>query len=66
MRYPEKLKKGDFIGVTAISGGIDDEKDLLRFKNAIKNLENLEYKVIYTKNCLTNYKGKSSNRKAKS
>ena len=66
MRYPESLKKGDSIGVTAISAGIDDDKDLLRFENAIKNLENLGYKVIHTKNCLTNFKGRSSTRKTTS
>ena len=66
MKYPNKLEKGDYIGVTAISSGIDDEIDLLRFENAIKNLENLGYKIIKTSNCLNSFKGRSSNRKTKS
>ena len=66
MKYPDKLEKGDYIGVTAISSGIDNEKDLLRFENAKKNIENLGYKVISTPNCLTSFKGRSSSRKSKS
>ena len=53
MRYPEKLNKGDYIGVTAISCGIDNDQDLLRFENAIRNIENLGYKVKTTENCKT-------------
>ena len=60
MRYPEKLKIGDTIGVTAISCGIDEEKDMLRLENAIKNIENLGYKVRTTPNCKKNYRGRSS------
>ena len=63
MKYPEKLNKGDYIGVTAISCGIDNEKDMLRFENAIKNIENLGYKVKYTPNCKTCFKGRSSTAK---
>lgn len=66
MIYPEKLKKGDYIGITAISAGIENENDLLRLENAIKNVENLGYKVKETSNCRTNFKGKSSSRKTKS
>ena len=60
MRYPEKLNKGDYIGVTAISCGIDNDQDLLRFENAIRNLENLGYKVKTTENCKTFSNGRSS------
>ncbi len=60
MRYPEKLKKGDTIGVTAISAGLKDDFELLRFENAIKNIEDFGYKVKVTPNCKTNDKGKSS------
>lgn len=63
MRYPDKLNKGDFIGVTAISAGAKDEMELLRFENAIKNLEKLGYKVKITSNCKTNSNGKSSSGK---
>ena len=66
MRYPEKLNKGDYIGVTAISCGIDNDQDLLRFENAIRNIENLGYKVKTTPNCRQCYKGRSSSRRRKS
>lgn len=60
MKYPEKLEIGDCIGVTAISCGIEDEIDLLRFENAIKNVEALGYKVKTTPNCITQSRGRSS------
>ena len=60
MKYPEKLKVGDTIGVTAPSCGMRDEMEMLRFENAIKNLEQLGYQVKTTPNCLTNFKGRSS------
>ena len=60
MRYPEKLKIGDCIGVTAISCGAEDEIDILRFENAIKNIEALGYKVRTTPNCRTQSRGRSS------
>lgn len=63
MKYPEKLKIGDCIGVTAPSCGIEDERDYLRFENAIKNIKKLGYKVKITNNCKTNIKGRSSDSK---
>ena len=60
MKYPEKLRKGDCIGVTAISGGSKDELDLLRLENAIKNVEKLGYKVKVTSNCRNDFNGRSS------
>ena len=60
MKYPEKLNQGDCIGVTAISCGIEEEKDLLRFENAIKNIEKLGYKVKETPNCRKSIGGRSS------
>lgn len=63
MRFPEKLKIGDYIGVTAISCGLEDEIDILRFENAIKNIENMGYKIKFTSNCKTDNKGRSSTRK---
>ena len=60
MKYPEKLNKGDCIGVTAPSCGIKDDIDLLRFENAIKNVEKLGYKVKISPNCNKNDKGRSS------
>ena len=38
MKYPDFLKKGDGIAVTAISDGIVEEKKLLKYENAIKNI----------------------------
>ena len=66
MRYPKKLNKGDYIGVTAISCGIDDNQELLRFENAIRNIESLGYKVKATPNCKSCFRGRSSSRKPKS
>lgn len=63
MKYPEKLYKGDTIGVTAISAGLKEELEFLRFENAIKNIENLGYKVKYTSNCKTCLNGRSSSGK---
>ena len=50
MIYPEFLKKGDTIGVTATSSGMDDEIDKMTLENAQKNLEKIGYKVIETPN----------------
>lgn len=63
MRFPEKLLKGDTIGVTAPSRGITDEVDLLRLENAIKNIQNLGYNVKVTDNCKSDFKGRSSSAK---
>ena len=60
MKYPEKLQIGDTIGVTAISCGAEDETDVLRFENAIKNVEALGYKIKTTPNCRTLFRGRSS------
>lgn len=60
MQYPESLKKGDYIAVTAPSEGITKPLDHIRLENAKKNLENLGYKYIETKNVRTNNKGRSS------
>lgn len=50
MIFPEPLRKGDIIGVTATSGGISKEKDIQKVENGIKNLGDLGYKVIETPN----------------
>lgn len=47
MRYPEILKSGDTIGITAPSCGVGEE-DVLRYENAIKNMEKIGYKVVET------------------
>ncbi len=61
MRYPEKLKKGDTIGITAPSHGME-EADFLRIDNAIKKLEEKGFKVIETPNVRTDFKGRSSSK----
>lgn len=53
MRYPEWLKKGDTIGVTAPSGGCVKELDVKRFYHAKEKLQQLGYQVIFTPNTFT-------------
>ncbi len=62
MRYPEKLKNGDYIGITAISDGANKEVDFLRMNNAIKNIEALGYKVLETENARKSVNGRSSSK----
>lgn len=61
MIYPEFLKQGHYIGVTATSDGVSDELDKARFENGRKTLENLGYNIIFTENVFTaDYTGRSS------
>ena len=60
MVYPEFLKKGDSNCVTATSSGIDKEIDIKKLENAIKNLNNIGYKVVETGNVRKNIKFVSS------
>ena len=60
MKYPQFIKKGDTIGITAPSSGIVKESKLLRLDNAEKNIEKLGYRYIETKNVRTDEKGRSS------
>jgi len=48
MNYPEKLKKGDLIGICAPSGGITKPHKILRLNPAIETLKEFGYKVIET------------------
>ena len=50
MIYPSGVKLNDFIGVTATSGGLEDEASLNKLESAIKNFEKLGYQVLETKN----------------
>lgn len=50
MIFPNVLEKGDTIGVTATSSGLNGEKDIKKLENAIKNLNDIGYKVIETDN----------------
>jgi len=60
MIYPKSIEKGDFIAVTAPSMGITDSKKILKYENAIKNIKNMGYNFIETKNVRTNEMGRSS------
>lgn len=50
MLYPKFIDKGSCIGVPAPSAGADDEKKQKKFKNAIKRLEQLGYKLSLSNN----------------
>ena len=50
MIYPKFIKKGDIIGVTATSDGVNDELDIKRFENAKVKLQEKGYDVIFTDN----------------
>jgi len=60
MIYPNLLRNGDVIGVTAPSMGVTDKNDILRLENAYKNLEKFGYSYIETKNVRSNEKFVSS------
>lgn len=65
MIYPEFLKNQNIIGITAPSGGARDKIDLKKIKFTKENLEKNGFKVKITKNCYTNKKGRSSNKKTR-
>ena len=50
MIFPEYLKAGDTIGVTALSHSIEKEQDQIRFRNAEKMLALQNYSVRFTQN----------------
>ena len=54
MIYPEFLKEGDTIGVTALSAGVG--RNLDDYKFSIKTIENLGFKVCETKSVRVNNK----------
>lgn len=59
MRYPDFIKKGDIIGVTAPSAGITKEIDWLRLDNVKNNFKNMGYGYIETQNVRKDYNGVS-------
>lgn len=63
MIYPEYLKVGDTIGITAISKGIYEEYKQKRLDNAIKVLENKGFRIIETPNVRKWVSGRSSSGK---
>jgi muramoyltetrapeptide carboxypeptidase LdcA involved in peptidoglycan recycling len=60
MIYPNSLKKGNKIGVTATSDGFISEPDLARLVSGIKHFEGLGYPVLVTDNVKKSSKGRSS------
>lgn len=62
MRYPEFIKKGDTIGVTAPSAGIK-ERDFIRLNNVKYNLNKIGYKYIETENVRNSEMGRSADAK---
>ncbi len=65
MNYPEKLKKGDTIGICAPSGGIVDPIKIKKLEYAEKALEELGYKVIETAHVRCESKARSSDSKTR-
>lgn len=63
MRYPEFIKKGDYIAVTAPSCGIVEPDKLEEYENAIKNIKNMGFKFIETENVRKYEYGRSSSAK---
>ncbi len=63
MYYPKFIKKNSLIGIPAPSGGARDEFKINRFKNAIKRMENLGYRLELSKNLYNNIKGRSTDSK---
>lgn len=59
MRYPEKLKLGDTIGICAPSAGIEPEK-FEKLDKAEIALRNMGYKIIETESVRSNIKGRSA------
>lgn len=60
MRYPNFVKKGDIIGVTAPSAGVAEEFDKKTLDNAKKQLEKMGFSYLETKNVRTDIQGRSS------
>ncbi len=63
MNYPENLKKGDTIGICAPSGGLLKEEKQQKLDVAIKQLEQMGYKVIETESVRKEEKGRSASAK---
>ena len=60
MRYPEFIKDGDIIGITAPSSGIAKPEKQARLDNSILNLKKLGFDTRETKNVRKDIKGRSS------
>ncbi len=63
MKYPEFIKKGDCIAVTAPSMGFYKEEQIMEYNQAIQNLENMGFEFLETDNVRKNRNGRSSSAK---
>ena len=63
MIYPEFIKNGDYIGVTAPSSGIVGEGKLKRLDNAINNIKKIGFSYLETPNVRTDEAERSSDAK---
>ncbi len=63
MNYPEKLKKGDLIGICAPSEGISEEEKIKKLEKAEAQLVQLGYRVIETESVRLEEKGRSCSAK---
>lgn len=61
MIYPKFIQNGSKISVPAPSDGAYDEITRNRYKNSRKNLENLGFKIIESKNIYNSEKARSAN-----
>lgn len=60
MIYPQRMQRGDLIGVTATSAGIYTERDQIKLDLAYSQIESLGYHIMETENVRTNRKLVSS------
>lgn len=60
MIYPKFIKEGSLIGVPAPSNGCYDDIDKARYQNAKSNMENLGYKIEWSKNIFNSEKCRSA------
>ena len=61
MIYPKFIKENNTIGIPTPSNGAKNQKKKNKFLNAKKNLEELNYNIILSKNIYQSEKGRSSN-----
>lgn len=60
MIYPKFIKKNSCIGVSAVSDGCNNKKELMKMNNAISNIQNKGFNIRITDNCKTSTLGRSS------
>lgn len=65
MIYPKFLQRGDTIGVPAPSSGAYDEPHCNKFKNSKKKLEELGYRIEWSKNIFKSIMCRSADEKSR-